>query len=187
MDFNLALSEVSDAPSQPVSIFGQSDTEGSGSEASNTPPKKRRRENFTYECVHSTEDVDSARQYVKNLNSYSFNTRFSTSEGEKLMYFCKHDSKVKIYKSINDHNHTEKIKHGIPKATKDAILRFWAEGTRKPNPILRRLVEDAIATLTKMQLNNYLTQQTHILITKQRRSECFSLQEGWFLCGLLIK
>jgi len=28
MDFNRALSEVSDAPSQPVSIFGQSDTEG---------------------------------------------------------------------------------------------------------------------------------------------------------------
>ena len=32
------------------------------------------------------------------------------------MYLCKHDSKVKIYKSINDHNHTEKIKHGIPQA-----------------------------------------------------------------------
>ena len=168
MDF----SEVSNIASQSLD---SSSCDSSVSETS-SPPTKKRRANFEYDCFKTFDTLDAARDFVKTLGEFVYKKRTQNSDGDKLMYVCKSDSLcssrlyiqlpatstiVNVYKTTVDHDHqpTSPLStrlHGIPMSTKSAIQELYSLGVTKPKQILRALVDKKIETPGTTQLNNYL-------------------------------
>ena len=168
MDF----SEVSNIASQSLD---SSSCDSSVSETS-SPPTKKRRANFEYDCFKTFDTIDAARDFVKSLGEFVYKKRTQNSDGDKLMYVCKSDSLcssrlyiqlpatstiVNVHKTNVDHDHqpTSPLPtrlHGIPMSTKSAIQELYSLGVTKPKQILRALVDKQIETPGTTQLNNYL-------------------------------
>lgn len=142
------------------------------SEVENVPPTKKRRAVIQYKCIQTFEKLQNAKDFIRNIDQYTYNTKQNSLEGEKLIYLCKTDSKCmsrmyillpststqsKVFQSQHPHDlHVDKQTIGIPKQAKEEIETLYSSGITKPKQIMRALVDKGIPTPTTQQLYNFL-------------------------------
>ena len=148
----------------------------------------------TWILVQTFEDKLSATEFIKNEQIWSHDFRNHTSDGVKVYYRCNtiksHSVKcpasihllydatsnsVQLFKTNNDHDHSEKCISKKSKVADDVMQRIKSlfEEGKKPKFIRQQLGDEGMNVPTRIKLNNILA----ILKTAKIGNSSMSLGE----------